>query len=403
MFSASGLLAQSPTPAQGRDYTGAIYRVVAVDSAGRIIISPVGGATCPGTAATPCIVAGPDTPGAAPTQNPVQFSLYDGANVRRVLGDSAGRLIVNQGVAAASTAGWPITSGQTANSTANWTDATPQDTALTISTVGYGNVTFGFVKTGVITGGVVTIEGSTDGVNYVAVSVVSIGASNNGTTTITLATQSNNIWQMFVGGLTNFRLRLSTAITGGGSAAAFTLAASTIATEFQQVVTQANGLNLHTNVDTLPGATTAQADAATNSPVQPTATPSFTATKQPVYPYKFNGATWDRDFNCPNSAPITFSAASGTLEIVALTSLQTIRICHISLSSTVATNITLVYGTGTNCGTGTTSLSGAYQQVTSMALDFGATGALRPAVSNAFCVTSSVSATVGGLVTYAKF
>lgn len=93
MLSASGLWAQSPTPAQGRDYTGAIYRVVAVDSAGRLIISPMGSSGgCVGTAMIPCIVAGPDTPGAAPTQNPVQFSLYDGANVRRVLGDAAGRL-----------------------------------------------------------------------------------------------------------------------------------------------------------------------------------------------------------------------------------------------------------------------------------------------------------------------
>jgi hypothetical protein len=36
-------------------------------------------------------------------------------------------------------------------------------------------------------------------------------------------------------------------------------------------------------------------------------------------------------------------------------------------------------------------------------LDFRAGAEPRTATSNAFCVTSSVSATVGGMVTYAKF
>lgn len=122
-----------------------------------------------------------------------------------------------------------------------------------------------------------------------------------------------------------------------------------------------------------------------------------------VFQSFFNGSTWDREYSCPNSAPITFSAASGTLQIVGLTSSQIIRICHVSLSSTVATNITLVYGTGSNCGTGTTPISGAYQNVVTLALDFRIGAEPRTAASNAFCITSSVSATVGGMVTYAKF
>ncbi len=149
-------------------------------------------------------------------------------------------------------------------------------------------------------------------------------------------------------------------------------------------------------------ASSAAGDGVSNTELVPTGA-GAAALYERVFGYLFGGSTWDREFSCPNSATITFSAASGTLEIVALTSTQIIRICHISLSSTVATNVTLVYGTGTNCGTGTTSISGAYQNVTTLALDFRIGAEPRTAASNAFCVTSSVSATVGGMVTYAKF
>lgn len=122
-----------------------------------------------------------------------------------------------------------------------------------------------------------------------------------------------------------------------------------------------------------------------------------------IFPYSFNGSTWDRNFVCPLSAPITFSAASGTLQIVGLSASKIIRVCHVSLSSTVATDITLVYGTGSNCGSGTTSLTGAYKGVTTLALDFGPEAALRTASANEFCITSSAVATVGGVVSYAQF
>lgn len=122
-----------------------------------------------------------------------------------------------------------------------------------------------------------------------------------------------------------------------------------------------------------------------------------------TFPYDFNGVTWDQHFVCTNSAPITFSAASGTLQIVGLTAAQIIRVCHVSLSSSVATDITLVYGTGSNCAGGTTSLTGAYKGVTTLALDFGPEAALRTIAANAFCVTSSAVATIGGVVSYAKY
>ena len=55
----------------------------------------------------------------------------------------------------------------------------------------------------------------------------------------------------------------------------------------------------------------------------------------------------------------------------------------------------------TTAGTGTNPLSGAYNNVTSIALDFG--GTLRTPASQAACLSSSASITGGGTVTYAQF
>ena len=119
--------------------------------------------------------------------------------------------------------------------------------------------------------------------------------------------------------------------------------------------------------------------------------------------YKFNGATWDRDFKCSQSAPITFAGASGTLQIVGLVNGQIIRVCHVSLAASVATNITLLHGTGTNCGSTSTAFSGAYNNITTLALDFGPEAALYSAASEELCITSSAVVTAGGVVTYAQY
>ena len=155
------------------------------------------------------------------------------------------------------------------------------------------------------------------------------------------------------------------------------------------------------NAPTPTGAATAQTDGATNSPTVPTVGAGPSAETVPSYPYKFNGATWDRDFVCPLSAPITYTAASGSLQIVAASGSTIIRVCHVSISTSVATNITLQYGTGSNCGTGTNPLTGAYNNVTSIALDLF--GTLRTPASQALCIVSSASVTAGGVVTYAQF
>ena len=175
------------------------------------------------------------------------------------------------------------------------------------------------------------------------------------------------------------------------------------------IVNGANGLPIRTNIFgnllVSEAVVSALTDGATNSPdILGVGNGAVNvAAYSPTLPFAFNGATWDRQFVCPLSAPITFTASSGSLQIVGLTAAQIIRVCHVSLASDTATNITLQYGTGSNCAGGTTALTGAYNGVKTLALDFGPEAALRTASANAFCVSSSASATIGGVVSYAKF
>lgn len=118
----------------------------------------------------------------------------------------------------------------------------------------------------------------------------------------------------------------------------------------------------------------------------------------------FNGSTFDRAFTCPSSAVINVSAAA-TTQLVALASSQIIRVCSFVISGdTAATTATFVYGTGANCGTGTTSLTGAMRMVDEGNISLtGMNGSLfRTAASNALCLTAATGA-VTGFVTYAQY
>ena len=68
-------------------------------------------------------------------------------------------------------------------------------------------------------------------------------------------------------------------------------------------------------------------------------------------------------------------------------------------------NATIVYGTGTNCGTGTTSLTGAYPLIAQAGISKGnGMGiVLVIPVSNAVCVTTSGSSQLSGSMSYAQF
>lgn len=101
--------------------------------------------------------------------------------------------------------------------TAAWTSATAGNTTATIGTLGYGVVSVSFNPSGSFSGGVFTFEMSDDGGTtwYPAGVVSSTGGSP--ITTFTL-TATATLWQGAVPGATNFRVRLSTAITGASTA-----------------------------------------------------------------------------------------------------------------------------------------------------------------------------------------
>lgn len=125
-------------------------------------------------------------------------------------------------------------------------------------------------------------------------------------------------------------------------------------------------------------------------------------TCNPVPTAHFDGTNVETDFVCNTATPLTLTA-SGNTEIVALTALKSVRICHISLSGDSTVNVKLTTGTGANCGTGTADLTGFYNQAVSIALDFQQAAALRAPAGNAVCVNLSGASNWGGVVVYGKF
>lgn len=124
-----------------------------------------------------------------------------------------------------------------------------------------------------------------------------------------------------------------------------------------------------------------------------------------ILPFTFggDGTTINRSFSCTNQAPITVSAATDVVIVTGVMSTN-VRICHISVASDAAANVIIRQGTGTTCGTNTASLTGAYQNATSMALDFSSNAPLRTTVAaRDVCLNFSAAVTAGGVVIYAQY
>lgn len=97
----------------------------------------------------------------------------------------------------------------------------------------------------------------------------------------------------------------------------------------------------------------------------------------------------------PTTAALTVSASGLTRIITAGAGTTTIG--HISLSFASSTDFQLEYGTGTNCGTGTTALSGLYKSILAIALD---EPFIVPAAKD-LCINLGTAVTGGGLAIYA--
>jgi hypothetical protein len=104
------------------------------------------------------------------------------------------------------------------------------------------------------------------------------------------------------------------------------------------------------------------------------------------------------------SAPINISTAV-TTQLVAASGLRPIYVTHFDVIAGGTGNITFEYGTGTNCGTGTTALTGAYPLVAQAGISAG--NGLGPVLAvppgNALCVLTSAVVQMSGSVAYAQF
>lgn len=151
------------------------------------------------------------------------------------------------------TSGLPIQGTQSAVSSTSWTSATALNTANSISVTGMNTVTVAIVPTTTFTGGVITFEASPDNTNWFTISMARIDSFTT-ETTYTIVASTNRAWSTSVDGFTNFRVRLSTVITGTGTLTTL-VTAQTMPIEPVVTVGQSNAANLQATVDTeLPSA-----------------------------------------------------------------------------------------------------------------------------------------------------
>jgi hypothetical protein len=192
----------------------------------------------------------------------IAYNAGEGTNVIPVFNNVAAafQTTATQGTAAAVTAGWPITGGQTAESTAAWTSATALNTTLALTITGYNTVAITLNQGTTLTGGAVTFEASDTvaGTNWY---VIGATETNNYTSvnSYTFVASTNQAFTTDVTGFVQFRVRLSTVITGTGTvnvgiaANAMTavpdiVVGQSTAASLNATVVQATAANLNANV-----------------------------------------------------------------------------------------------------------------------------------------------------------
>jgi len=156
-----------------------------------------------------------------------------------------GQVEVSDGTNVLFTSGHPgyvndsfVTAETGAASSATWTSSTSLNTALTVSTIGFGNAGFSLVGSGTIAGGVISFEYSWDGTNWLTLGVVQVDGGTSLVTSLNLTAVSGGGyygWQQFVGGFYQVRIRLSTVISGGGNVVV-SIRPSVSAVPFSQII-----------------------------------------------------------------------------------------------------------------------------------------------------------------------
>ena len=117
-----------------------------------------------------------------------------------------------------STNGVPFANSAATPSTANWTSATALNTALSITTNTLGCIAITIVNTATVTGGVIQFE-AYDGAAWIPVRIGRFD-TNQSNSSYALASAGTGVsipWGDAVSPYTQFRVRLSTQISGGGT------------------------------------------------------------------------------------------------------------------------------------------------------------------------------------------
>lgn len=156
-----------------------------------------------------------------------------------------GLLLAGAGSARAQTEQWVAP----AKVTAAWTSATTLNTASTVTVTNLSNLLVSLKATSTMTGGALTFEadeGSGTWWTWPCVRVGGASATGAVESTFSLAV-TTQVWECEVGGWTAFRVRLSTAITGTGTATV-TVLPTAAATEPAATVQQPTAANLNATV-----------------------------------------------------------------------------------------------------------------------------------------------------------
>lgn len=123
---------------------------------------------------------------------------------------------------------------------------------------------------------------------------------------------------------------------------------------------------------------------------------------QSTFSFKFNGASWDRDFTCPNQATINVTAGN-TATVVTLSGSTVIRVCSVMMSMSATGQVAFVTGTGSNCGT-PTPIGAPFTLNTGIPLTLsgGNNSIMRGTAGGQLCV-SATTGNAQGFLTYAQY
>ncbi len=247
--------------------------------------------------------------------------------------------------------------------------------------------------------GVTTTTGN--GVSGTGVQRVTLASDSTGQ--VTLAAGANTIGALTANQSVNTAQVNGVTVLTGTGATGTGAQRVTVATDSATVAGSASipaGTNLMGKVgldQTTPGTTNGVQDASTS------ATGSAVPAKA-----SFMGANSAGNLTgliqADSSASVSISTAT-TTQIVALSSTKKIYVTAYSLIAGGTGNVTFEYGTGSNCGTGTTVLTGALPLVANSGIATGS--GLGPVLvvpaSNALCILTSAGVQISGSVAYTQF